>query len=158
MKYQNAALVLPLLAVIAAGCTTMGTGYGSTPAGGSPATFNWKSSDGVTGTMNATLSDGTTYSGQYFQITADTTVDGVAPLWDGWYSGWRGAGFWGAAPSTDFITHYSGRVVANLATSNATHMRCKFQLVHPSEGMAGGGSGQCQLPDGKTIDANFPKA
>jgi hypothetical protein len=43
MKYQNAALVLPLLAAIAAGCTTMGTGYGSTPAGGSPATFNWKS-------------------------------------------------------------------------------------------------------------------
>jgi hypothetical protein len=109
MKYQNAALVLPLLAAIAAGCTTMG-------------------------------------------------IDGVAPLWDGWYSGWRGAGFWGAAPSTDFITHYSGRVVANLATSNATHMRCKFQLVHPSEGMSGGGSGQCQLPDGKTIDASFPTA
>ena len=41
------------------------------------------------------------------------------------------------------------------ATPSATHMRCKFQLVHPSDGMAGG-SGQCQLPDGKTIDASFP--
>ena len=87
MKYRNAALILPLLAAIAAGCTTMGTGYGSSPSGSSPVTFNWKSSDGVSGTMNATLSDGTTYSGQYFQITRDTTVDSVAPLWVGWHSG-----------------------------------------------------------------------
>jgi len=37
-------------------------------------------------------------------------------------------------------------------------MRCKFQLVHPSNGMAGGGRGQCQLPDGTTIEARFPSA
>src|ERR1700722_16326072 len=84
VKYQNAALVLPLLAAIAAGCTTMGTGYGSSPSGASPVTFSWKSSDGVSGTMNATFSHGTTYSGQYFQITRDMTVDSVAPLWVGW--------------------------------------------------------------------------
>jgi hypothetical protein len=72
--------------------------------------------------------------------------------------GWRGAAYWDAGPSTDFIRHYSGRVVANLATPSATHMRCQFQLVHPSDGMAGGGSGQCQLPDGKTVDAIFPAA
>jgi hypothetical protein len=24
--------------------------------------------------------------------------------------------------------------------------------------MSGGGTGQCQMPDGKTIDANFPAA
>jgi hypothetical protein len=158
MKYQNAALVLPLLAVIAAGCTTMGTGYGSSPSGASPVTFNWKSSDGVSGAMNATLSDGTTYSGQYFQITQDTTVDSVAPLWVGWHSGWRGADYWDSEPTPDFITHYTGRVVANLSTPTATHMRCNFELVRPSEGMAGGGSGECQLPDGKTIDASFPTA
>jgi hypothetical protein len=156
MKVQTVKCMLPLLAMIAAGCTTMGTGFGSTPSGASPTTFNWKSSNGVSGTMNAAMSDGTTYSGQYFQITRDTTVDSVAPLWDGWHSGWRDAGYWGAGPSSDFITHYSGRVVANLASSSATHLRCKFQLVHPSEGMAGGGSGECQLPDGKTIDASFP--
>jgi hypothetical protein len=37
-------------------------------------------------------------------------------------------------------------------------MRCKFQLAHPSDGMAGGGSGQCQMPGGETIDATFPAA
>jgi hypothetical protein len=155
MKGQSLKL---MLVIAAAGCTTMGGGFGSTPSGASPTTFSWKSSDGVTGTMNATMSDGTTYSGQYFEITRDTTVDAVAPLWVGWHSGWRGAGDWDAEPTPDFVTHYSGRVVANLASPNTTHMRCKFTLARPSDGMAGGGSGQCQLPDGTTIDANFPTA
>jgi hypothetical protein len=158
MRYQNATLMLPLLVAMATGCTTMGSGTGSTPSGSSAATFNWKSSDGVSGTLNATMSDGKTYSGQYFQITKDTTVDSIGPLWGGWRGrGGRGWGYWGADPSPDFITHYSGRVVANLAEPSGTHMRCQFQLVHPSDGMNGGGLGQCQLPDGITIDANFPK-
>jgi hypothetical protein len=161
MRYQNAALTLPLLVVIAAGCTTMGTGTGSTPSGASAATFDWKSSDGVSGTISATLSDGKTYNGRYFQITKDTTVDSIGPLWAGG-GGWggrggRGWGYWGVDASPDFITHYSGRVVANLAEPSGTHMRCQFQLVYPSDGMNGGGLGQCQLPNGTTIDANFPK-
>jgi hypothetical protein len=47
--------------------------------------------------------------------------------------------------------------VAAGAEPSGTHMRCQFRLVHPSDGMNGGGLGQCQLPDGTTIDANFPK-
>jgi hypothetical protein len=119
MRFQNAAVMLPLLVAIAAGCTTMGTGTGSTPSGASVATFNWKSSDGVSGTIDATLAGGKTYSGQYFQITKDTTVDSIGPLWAG------GGGL--------------GR------------------RVHPSDGMNGGGLGQCQLPNGTSIDATFPK-
>ena len=158
MRYHNAALMLPLLVAMAAGCTTMGTGTGSTPSGASAGTFNWKSSDGVSGTINATLSGGKTYSGQYFQITKDTTVDSVGPLWAGWGGrGGRGWGYWDVDPSPDFITQYTGRVVANLAEPSGAHMRCQFQLVHPSDGMNGGGLGQCQLPDGTSIDANFPK-
>jgi hypothetical protein len=156
MSSRRINAILPLLAALATGCTTMGGGFGSTPSGASPTNFSWKSSDGISGTMNATLSDGTIYSGQYFQITRETSVDGIEPLWTGWHTGWRDAGYWDAGPTPDFITHYSGRVVANLATSSATHMRCKFRLVRPEEGMAGGGSGECQLPDGETIDATFP--
>ena len=155
-------LGLPLLVALAAGCTTMGTGVGSTASGANPVNFSWKSSDdSVSGTMNAMLSDGKTYSGQFFQITKDTTVDSVGPLWYGWHSRWDGRGIWGgwdAVPSPDFITHYSGRVVANLGAPSGEHMRCQFQLAHPSDGMSGGGSGQCQMPDGKTIDATFPTA
>jgi hypothetical protein len=154
-------LGLPLLAVLAAGCTTMGTGFGSTATGANPVTFNWKSSDSVSGTMNATLSDGKTYSGQFFQITSNTTVDRLGPLWSGWYPGWGtwgGWDYWDGIPSQGFVTHYSGKVVANLGAPSGAHMRCQFRLVHPSNGMAGGGRGQCQMPDGKTIDATFPTA
>jgi hypothetical protein len=38
--------------------------------------------DGVSGTINATMSDGKTYSGQFFQITKDTESPDVRP------SGW----------------------------------------------------------------------
>jgi hypothetical protein len=167
MKAIRLQFVLALLAAIAAGCTTTGTGVGSTPSGGSATTFSWKSSDGTSGTMTAAMAGGQTYSGQYFQITKDTTVDSIGPLWapgwggiGGWGGrrGWGGWGYWDADPSPDFITHYSGHVVANLAAPNGTHMRCQFQLMHPTDGMNGGGMGQCQLPDGTTIDANFPAA
>jgi hypothetical protein len=161
MKHSTAKLGLPLLVALAAGCTTMGTGFGSTASGANPVNFSWKSSDSVSGSMNASLSDGKTYTGQFFQITSDTTVDNLGPLWTGWGGyggrGWGGDwGFWNSGP--EFVTHYSGRVVANLATPDGEHMRCKFQLVHPQDGMAGGGTGQCQLPKGNTIDATFPKA
>jgi hypothetical protein len=161
MKHSIVKLGLSLLAALVAGCTTMGTGVGSTPSGADPVSFSWKSSDSVSGTMSATLSDGKTYSGQFFQITKDTTVNSVEPLWSGWSPGWgRWGGWenWEAMPSSSFITHYSGRVVANLGAPSGEHIRCKFQLAHPSDGMAGGGSGQCQMPDGKTIDATFPSA
>jgi hypothetical protein len=160
MIHPTLKLGLPLLIAVAAGCTTMGTGTGSTASGKNPVNFSWKSSDGVSGSMNASLSNGKTYSGQFFQITSDTTVDNLGPLWTGWggYGGrWGGDwGFWDAGP--EFVTHYSGRVVANLSTADGEHMRCTFQLVHPQDGMAGGGTGQCQLPKGNTIDANFPHA
>jgi hypothetical protein len=159
MKHRTLKLGLPLLLALATGCTTIGTGFGSTASGSDPVTFSWKSSDPVSGSMSATLTDGKIYSGQFFEITKDTRVDNLGPLWTGWHPGWGrfgGFDYWDAGPS--FVTHYSGRVVANLGTPGGAHMRCKFQLAHPSEGMAGGGRGQCQMPDGKTIDATFPTA
>jgi len=158
MRHSTVKLGLPLLVALAAGCTTMGTGFGSTASGKNPVNFSWKSSDSVSGSMNATLSDGKTFTGQFFQITSDTTVDNLGPLWAGWGGRrWGGDwGYWDAEP--DFVTHYSGKVLANLSSPDGEHMRCKFQLVHPSNGMAGGGAGQCQLSGGNTIETTFPKA
>ena len=45
----------------------------------------------------------------------------------GW--GFRGWDYWDTG--TDFVTHFTGRVVANLADPEGKHVRCKFQLVHP---------------------------
>ena len=158
MRLSIVKLGLPLLVAMAAGCTTMGTGTGATLSGADPVTFNWKSEGGDSGTMNATAPDGKTYDGQFFQVTKDTTVNSLGPLWVGWRGGWHGYGWndWDDGPT--FVTHYTGRVVANLGAPGGEHMRCKFQLASPTSGMAGGGRGQCQMPDGKTIDATFPKA
>lgn len=161
MTHATSSLGFALLIALAAGCTTMGTGTGSTPGGTDAVAFNWKSSDSVSGTMNAMLAGGKTYSGRFFQITRDTRVDSLTPLWFGWHRGWAGFGpwpYWDAYPSTGFVTSYSGRVVANLGDNDGEHMRCRFTLAHPSSGMAGGGVGQCQMPDGKTVDATFPNA
>jgi hypothetical protein len=158
MTHPTVKLGLPLLLVLATGCTTMGTGFGSTASGTDPVNFSWKSSNGLSGTMNAAVPNGISYTGQFFQITSDTTVDNLGPLWAGWGPGWRGGGwdYWDAEP--EFVTHYTGKVVANLSASDGKHMRCTFQLALPSDGMAGGGTGQCQMPDGKTIDTSFPAA
>lgn len=155
---------------------TSGVGVASTPAGDLRATMTWNSNGGRAGVMTAALSNGETYTGRYFQISHDTQVTDLEPLWVGWGPpwggprwhggfgyGWRGRGWggWGGwdswGPQTSFITVYSGRVVANLDGPNGTHMRCTFDLRNPSYGMPGGGMGGCQLPSGQTIDATFER-
>ena len=97
-----------------------GNRSGLTATGADPVSFTWQSSDSVAGTMSATLAGSQTFNGQYFQITRQTRVDNLGPLWVGWHHGWRGYGWdnWDAGPS--FITNYSGRVVANPCTGGST--------------------------------------
>ncbi|HEY8537684.1 MAG TPA: hypothetical protein VIL28_02385 [Steroidobacteraceae bacterium] len=147
-----------LLALFVAGCTTTGAGHGTLHNGvDEGVTFQWRSTDSVSGTMSATFADGRTFTGNYFQITSDTRVDRLGPLWDGWHHHWRGWPHWHPDPGPRFVKHYSGRVLANLRSADGNeYMRCRFRLIRPSAGMAGGGAGTCQLSDGKTIDATFP--
>ncbi|HEX3845731.1 MAG TPA: hypothetical protein VHV80_15365 [Steroidobacteraceae bacterium] len=158
MIHRLSTAALLLIAAGAAGCATMGAGSGSTANGAHPVTFTWKSSDDVSGSITAALADGKTYTGRYFQVTRDTDVSGLGPLWAGWGPGRRMGGWYDWDPGPQFITHYSGRVVANLTASGGGHVRCRFLLVHPDEGMVGGGQGECQLPGGQRIDAQFPTA
>lgn len=145
-----------------AACTTTGTGTGATRDDNLPVNFSWKSDNAVSGTMTANLSDGESFTGKFFQITSDTRIDRLGSLWSGW--NYRNGPYWGAWPywgydaGPDFVTHYSGRVVANLQGSDGAHMRCSFRLIDPSSGMSGGGAGRCQIPDGETVDATFPAA
>lgn len=156
------------LLAVTAGCTTTGTGIGDSSAPGMSATFSWKEQGARTGEMTAALANGSQYSGSFFQVTRETRIDDLGPLWEGWApagpfrrwrggwrGGWGGWGYWG--PDQSFVTHYSGKVLANLKGPDG-NMRCRFTLARPSSGMAGGGEGQCQLPGGTKIHADFPRA
>jgi hypothetical protein len=146
-------------------CTTTGTGGGQLSGLGTAQTavaFDWSSTDGGnSGTMSASL-PGTTLQGRFFQITQQTRADVLSPLWLRWNRGWYDWPYWGyplGAPhvATQFITHYSGKVVATLEAPGELRMRCRFHLVDPSSGMLSGGEGECQLSDGRTVRATFSK-
>jgi hypothetical protein len=137
-------------------CTSMGAGTGSLLPGNLPVAFNWTSKDGGnTGTMSATLDNGTTFNGPFLQVTQNVQADVFEPMWHGWRRGWAD---WGPGGGTLFATAYSGKVIANLQSVDNQRLRCRFDLNRPSEGMAGGGQGQCQFGGGSTVDAVFQRS
>jgi len=157
-----------LIAIAAAGCTTTGVGTGQSTTGNIGATFTWTATGATRGTMIAQLSDGQAFQGPFFQITQESRVTDYGPLWNGWGPGWGWAGGWGGrawgggwggwgpwGPYDSTITHYSGQVLANLQGPGG-FMRCDFRLMSPSYGLSGGGIGQCQMPTGAIINAQFP--
>ncbi len=141
-------------------CQTAGTGSGNVRGTRKPVAFTWQSTDSVSGNITATFGTGRVFKGTYFQITSETRVDRLDPLWDGWgrpyrRSSWR---YWAADSGSKFIKTYSGQVLANMHADDGDRMRCHFTLISPSRGMAGGGEGRCQLSDSEQeINAEFPR-
>jgi hypothetical protein len=153
-------VVTSLAALVLTACQTAGTGSGNVRGTRKPVAFTWQSTDSVSGDITATFGNGDVFKGTYFQITRDTRVDRLDPLWDGWgrpyaRTGWR---YWDRREEREFIKEYSGRVLANLRSDRGDHMRCRFTLINPSRGMAGGGEGRCQNSEsGQEINAEFPR-
>ena len=141
-------------------CQTAGTGSGNVRGTRKPVAFTWQSTDSVSGNITATFGTGRVFKGTYFQITSETRIDRLDPLWDGWgrpyrRSSWR---YWAADSGSQFIKTYSGQVLANMHADDGDRMRCNFTLISPSRGMAGGGEGRCQLSDSQQeINAEFPR-
>jgi hypothetical protein len=133
----------------------MGVGTGESANGKVSASIVWTQEGGTSGTMTANISDGQSYQGSFFEVTSETNVDELGPIWTGWEGrrNWAGWDDWG--PNESFSTHYTGKVLANLQGPKG-YMRCRFTLASPSSGMDGGGLGRCQLPDGTIINAQFP--
>lgn len=154
--------LLAALPLAIAGCTTEGTAIGDveSPAGQTQgsATFVWESdfADPVSGTISGTLPNGKSYSGRYYEIVRTATEGDYEGAWDGWDSD-----YWADWPSDDgyvaddwpgFVNIYTGRVIANLQSEDGQdRLRCRFTLADPTEGLAGGGSGECQGSDGEKI-------
>jgi hypothetical protein len=148
------------LGMLACETQSAGTGSGNVRGTQKPVAFTWQSDDSNSGDITATFGTGRVFKGAYFQISRDTSVDRLDPLWDGWgrpYSrdAWR---YWQADSRSDFLRTYNGRVLANLHSDDGEYMRCRFTLASPQRGMAGGGAGRCQLSESKReINAEFPR-
>ena len=158
MHVRRLALVsmVALAALAVSACTCTSEGLELKPDRESrraAVSLEWRSNDDVSGTMTASVSDGRLFSGPYFEITPETQIDQLKPLWEGWAEGhgWR---YW--QPGPGFVKHYGGEVLANLTAPNGERMRCRLRKVSHSPGMSGGGEGVCQLIDGITADAAFP--
>jgi hypothetical protein len=162
------AAAVSLAAIAIAGCTTTGIGSGQAIGSNVGATFTWTET-GNGGTMVAQLSDGRVFQGPFFQVTRESRITDYGPLWNGWGPGWGWGGGWGGrrfgwgwdgwgpwGPYNDTMTQYTGQVLANLQGPGG-FMRCHFTLASPSSGMGGGGLGECQLPTGTIINAQFPR-
>ncbi len=159
-KFQwRTAAVAAIAATVLGACTTTGVGSGDVVKTGAPVQFTWKSLDGgLTGTMTATVPDNGVFTGKFVQISSTTEIESLGPLWGGWAPGWNDWPYWGPGPdvynAAQFVTRYSGKVLVNLQNGPGTRMRCRLLLTFPSQGMSGGGDGECQI-NGATIAARF---
>ena len=142
---------LLLVVALAVGCATTKTGSGSALSGPNPVKFGWTSRSNVSGSMTATLANGGTFTGRFSQVTSSLTdeLGSQGPIW-------HQEGLYDVGPGLQYVPHYTGRVVANLSRSDGAQMRCRFELMRPVDGMAGGAHGECQLADGLNVDAQFP--
>ncbi len=156
-----------LLLSAALACTSSGRFHGEVTSaeGAAPAParqyveFTWSENvGGDSGRMYARLANGQTFRGTYHQITRYTRASALEGFYGGWYGGgWYGS--WGGWPyygSVDqFITYYTGHVVAILQDDAGRQMRCRFELIDAAAGLPGGGTGECQTSGGTRVTAWF---
>jgi hypothetical protein len=155
---RASAMAMGLLAILIS-CKSTGVGEGASESGDVRAQFTWQQTEPSSGTLTATLTGRSgsteTYQGKFYQITSNSEIDTLSPLWHPWHPGWGGWAYWDPEPTQALVTHYTGHVLANLAGPAGKRIRCQFQLIRADEGMKGGGQGRCQLASGKTISADF---
>ncbi|MCA9619090.1 MAG: hypothetical protein KC731_08710 [Myxococcales bacterium] len=159
-------LKIAALGLVLVGCASGGTAVGTLqePEGaesGEVVTLAWKA-DPLTprrGEIAGVLPDGSAYSGRYHEIAEEKDVQALDDMWEGWtpyWAEWKVSWEypeWVEPVDADgFVRIYTRRAVANLvATKGDGRMRCRFELRAPSQGLAGGGRGECQLTTGEQI-------
>ena len=124
----------------------------------------WESESSLTGSMTFTLGPGgQRYVGQYLLLEKTVSHMATQPFYDAWdsasFRGWGAGGIdpwfepgWGMSV---WVNHYDGRVVSTLQGNRGGSARCHFTLKQTNLGVAGGGTGQCQVSDGGLLDVTF---
>lgn len=153
-----------VLAGVLSGCASTGVLKGRLSLPGQPAapvTLAFQSDRlGGGGTLSTTLPDGESFSGKYVQMTSATAGEVAAPMSQGWEPFWGGWGAFGepwfeGGGYETFRVNYSGKVIATLFGDKGSNMRCRLTLADPPSGLAGSGTGECQLSGGGKIDVQF---
>ena len=163
MNKPTCGIGIALAALALGACETTGgggTGAGNVRGSQKPVAFTWESDDRDSGDITATFGNGRVFKGKYYQITSDMRAERLDPLWDGWDSSYRRGDwrYWSDEDDRDFYRTYDGRVLANLRAADGERMRCRFSLITPTRGMAGGGEGRCQMSESsREINAEFPR-
>lgn len=123
-----------------------------------PATIAWRTPSpyGAFGRMVVTLPDGTGYAGEY-RLVGEQNPE-TAALWEPWRAGWPDWPLpWenGALPALTSVDdgdglrqRYQGLAIANLESPSGERLRCRFGLLEPTVGLAGGMNGDCQAENG----------
>lgn len=167
------ALAALALAACSKGEFTGEVAHSSVPAVGEPTSppapkhedvlFTWESLDeSYAGRIAATLPDGERFKGRFHEIVTTIPIARYDDFYGWWYAGpwvgpsWRWGGVWPYYDSVEeFVSHYTGTVVARLTGSRGHQMRCHFELDDRYGGMKAGGKGECQLSTGERITAKF---
>jgi hypothetical protein len=125
--------------------------------------FVWKTKpvSRLKGSIATVLPDGSAFKGSWVELvqTRPAPPDDPQPqLWIGWQPYWQE--FLRTQHSTlpldegatGVVKVYTGKVLAKLrSTDGKKDMSCQFTLNEPEAGLAGGGTGSCQLHDGSMI-------
>lgn len=126
--------------------------------------FRWRSDTGsLSGEIETTMPGGEAFRGRFHEITRTTQVGELNDFYSTWYGDpWVGPTWaWGDmwpyyGTIEEYLTSYTGKVVATLTSPSGTRMRCRFTLDDPDRGLKGGGAGECQLSNGERITADIP--
>lgn len=123
-----------------------------------PARLTWQtpSPTGDHGRLMVTLPDGETFVGAYQLLDEPDAM--TTALWRPWREGWPEWPLpWeGAALPTEvavndrhaLVQRYVGLVIASLESRDGERMRCRFGLLQPTIGLAGGLDGDCRTTRG----------
>lgn len=166
LRTMAALALAAALSGLLAGCAASGPirAVETADGGAKPVVMSYRTERfGLNGMLTATMPDGEQYSGRYLQVTSDTEADTLLPFWAGWDVGWGDWGPWAddtpdymvGADMPTFVRNYSGKAIATLLGDRGGRMRCRFHLADPTEGMEGGGLGQCETDKKVKIDATF---
>lgn len=148
-----------LTALALGGCAPAAHVDHRTPLPRSGLVLSWRQTSPGQGEITAAFAGGRPYTGTLYQITDQTSFRDIRPLRMFWGIGsvrnFGSLGDWD--DGTELLTRFSGKLLAILQ-GPAGRMRCSFTPSQPSLGLAGGGTGWCQLSHGGGVDATLPPA